>query len=148
VRMFQITPSTQNHLRPKTTQSRILHAQIPGGYQKSCLTGRLGVAFTRGQPESGLEFPRSGRQGRESWRVKVPLPLIARVGLRTIVKMLEHPPNPKMMTCWLGRKDALRWERPAWRANPGAGTLANDCSPVNNARTEVVVREFAKRRPS
>ena len=80
-----------------------------------------------GQPvRSGwLGFPRSGRQGRESWRVKVPLPSIARCG-RLAYPLLGEVTNRVLR----GRKShgcpgrverpARWWERPGWRANPGA----------------------------
>jgi len=42
-----------------------------------------------------VEFPRSGRQGRESWRVKVPLPSIARFG-RLVYPLLGEVTNRDM----------------------------------------------------
>ena len=76
-------------------------------------------------PQGRLGFPRSGRQGRESWRVKVPLPSIARFG-RLAYPLLGEVTNRVLR----GRKShgcpgrverpARRWERPGWRANPGA----------------------------
>ena len=80
--------------------------------------------FSPASAARAVELPRSGRQGRESWRVKVPLPSIARFG-RLAYPLLGEVTNRDMRGCkshgcpWCGNH-TKRWERPGWRANPGA----------------------------
>jgi hypothetical protein len=63
-----------------------------------CRAPSLDARFP-GPSRRAVGFPRSGRQGRESWRVKVPLPSIARVG------RLAYPPLGEVTNRdWRGRR--------------------------------------------
>jgi hypothetical protein len=133
--------------RPAPSQTAVCPPPAPVGSHCALAENLPSMPRSPDHSHGAVGFPRSGRQGRQSWRVKVPLPSIARFG-RLACPLLGEVTNRDMRGrkshgCpWCGNH-TKRWERPGWRANPGARACVNLKRVVGARRVPFPARVLA-----